>query len=143
MAGVAVQDNSMYGVGFIFPEFYEIPSTVDSIWLIWSLYFGIPGSVLLGLSVLTAASLPTSGPGVHLSPVESRLGTILGILLFLIVFLGFTVDFFGEEWILIPIIVGVRAHLGELGRRRTEADWQALLDLEDAGGPAFAHAAAP
>lgn len=103
-------------MGWIIPDVYGIPSTIDSIWLLWSLNFGIPGSILLGLSMLGAMSLPTSGSRVLLTTGELKLGTTLSVIIFLIVFLGFTVDFFGTSWIIIPLLVGVRAHLGELGR---------------------------
>jgi len=116
MASAAVGQSPWFGVGWVIPESYEIPWTVDSIWLLWTLTFGIPGSVLLALSLIGAASRPTKGPRVRLTTAESKLGTTLGIFIFLIIFLGFTVDFFGSAWILIPILAGARAHLGELGR---------------------------
>jgi hypothetical protein len=47
---------------------------------------------------------------------ETKLGTGLGILIFIIVYVGFTVHFYGNAWILIPLLAGIRAHLGELGR---------------------------
>lgn len=116
MASAAVAQSPWFGVGWVIPEGSGIPWTIDSIWLLWALTFGVPGSLLLGLSLIGAASLPTNGPRVRLTPTESKLGTTLGILIFLIIFLGFTVDFFGSGWILIPVLTGVRAHLGELGR---------------------------
>ena len=116
MASAAVAQSPWYGVGWAIPEGYGIPWTIDSIWLLWALTFGIPGSVLLALSLIGAGSLPTNGPRVRLTATESKLGTTLGILIFLIIFLGFTVDFFGSAWILIPVLAGIRAHLGELGR---------------------------
>jgi hypothetical protein len=118
MATAAISDSPWFGISFIYPSSYEIPSTVDSLWLVWALQFGIPGAVLFLLSMVGAASLPTNGRGVHLTPAESKLGTILGIIIFLFVFLGLTVHFFGTAWILIPLLVGVRARLGEIGRAR-------------------------
>jgi hypothetical protein len=112
----ALTQSPWFGLGFTFSKFYEIPHSVDSVWLWTALQFGIPGSLLLALSVIGAASLPTSGPRARLTVAESKLGTILGILIFLIVFLGFTVDYFGNVADLIPLLAGVRAHLGELGR---------------------------
>jgi hypothetical protein len=116
MAGAAVAQSPWFGVGWVIPDTYGIPGTVDSIWLFWALTFGIPSSVLLALSMVGAASLPTNGPRVRLAVAESRLGTTLGILIFIILFMGFTVHFFGTAWILIPLLAGLRAHLGELGR---------------------------
>jgi hypothetical protein len=116
MASAAVSQSPWFGVGWVIPESYGIPWTIDSIWLLWELTFGVPGSVLLALSLIGAASLLTNGSRVRLTAAESKLGTTLGILIFLIIFLGFTVDFFGSAWILIPVLAGIRAHLGELGR---------------------------
>jgi hypothetical protein len=115
MASAAVAQSPWFGLGWVIPESHGIPWTVDSIWLLWALTFGIPGSVLLALSMIGAASRPTNGPRVRLTTAEAKLGTTLGIFIFLIIFLGFTVDFFGSAWILIPLLVGTRAHLGELG----------------------------
>ncbi len=116
MASAALDQSPWFGLGFVTPEFYEIPSTVDAFWLEWALLFGIPGSLLAALSILGAVSLPTDGPRAHLTNAESKLGTALGIVIFVILFLGFTVHYYGTGWILIPLLVGVRAHLGELGR---------------------------
>jgi hypothetical protein len=116
IVGAAVAQSPWFGLGWEIPVSYGIPSTVDSIWLMWAMTFGVPGSLLLALSMIGAASLPTNGPRVRLTTAESKLGTILGILTFLFIFLGFTVDFFGSAQILIPLVAGIRAHLGELGK---------------------------
>ena len=47
---------------------------------------------------------------------ELRLGNALAIVIFMISYMGFTVDFWGITWILVGLLVGVRAHIGELGR---------------------------
>jgi len=112
----ALMQSPWVGLGFEFLEDYQLPATVDSVWLESALTFGIPGSVLIALSIIGATSLPTNGLHVHLTTAESKLGTILGIVIFLIVFWGFTVHFWGAVWILIALLTGVRAHLGELGR---------------------------
>ena len=112
----AVRDSPWYGYGFVFPPQYDIPRTVDSVWLLKSLNFGVPGAVLIGASIVGAAWLPTDGRNVRLSVSESKLGTTLGILIFLTLFIGFTVDLFGNMSIMIPLLAGARARLGELGR---------------------------
>jgi hypothetical protein len=93
-----------------------VPLSIDSVWLNSALIFGIPCSALIGVSLIAATSLPVEGPNVDLRPAESKLGTVLGIVMFLVIFMGFTVDFWGSDWILIGILKGVRAHLGALGR---------------------------
>jgi hypothetical protein len=120
-ASAAVAQSPWFGVGWIISPSFGIPWSTDSIWLLWALHYGIPGSLLLTLALIGAASRPTNGPRVCLTTAESKLGTTLGILMFLIIFLGFTVDFFGSAWILIPLLAGIRAYLGELGRLGYEA----------------------
>lgn len=114
VAGTELGASPWFGLGFEFPD--EIPHTIDSVWLFWALRYGIPGSLLLGLTILAAAVASARGSRVHLTTAELKLKTTLGILLSIIVFLGFTVDFFGTAWILIPLLIGVRAHLAALGR---------------------------
>jgi O-antigen ligase len=113
--GTAVADSPWFGLGFEPPAYYEIPSTVDSVWLVTALTCGIPAAVLLALSI-AGASLSTGGARTNLTSAEAKLATILGVVIFLILFWGFTVHFWGSDWILISVLVGVRAHLGELGR---------------------------
>ena len=110
-----VSQSPMYGLGYATPP-DDINHSIDSLWLVLSVHAGIPGPVLLALSLVGSASLPTSGRSVHLSEAESRLGTILGILIFLTIYIAFTVHLWGSAWILIGLLTGLRAHLGELGR---------------------------
>jgi O-antigen ligase len=131
MAGAALDQSPWFGLGFVIPEYYEIPITVDAFWLEWALMFGIPGSLLVALSLIGAASLPTNGSRVRLTAAESKLGTGLGILISLVVFLGFTVHFYGTAWILIPLLTGIRAHLGELGRVSAETRTEPLHKVID------------
>jgi O-antigen ligase len=117
--GVAtIAQSPWFGVGWVISQDYGIPYTVDSIWLLWALTYGIPGSALFGLSMLGATSFPTQRRSVSLTSKEMKLCTTISIVIFLIIFLGFTVDFFGSGWILIPILLGIRAHLSELARPR-------------------------
>ena len=92
--------------------------SIDSLWLYLALVYGIPGAVLVGLSMVGAAFYPASGRGVNLTMEESKLATTLGILIAVVVLLGFTVDFWGTSWMLVGLLVGVRAHLADLGSHR-------------------------
>jgi hypothetical protein len=95
---------------------YDYEGSVDSIWLVLSLSYGMVCSILTALSMVGACSLSTISSRAHLSVAEARIGTALGIVIFLIMFMGFTVHFWGAVWILVGLLVGLRAHLGELGR---------------------------
>jgi len=112
-----VSQSPWYGLGYgELPE--DLNHSIDSLWLVLAIRAGVPGAVLAALSLIGAASLPTSGRKIDLAPAEKKLGTILGILIFLTLFVSFTVDLWGPTWILTGLLIGMRAHLGELGHLR-------------------------
>ncbi len=88
--------------------------TVDSLWLVLSLLYGMPCAVFAGLAMITACSRVERAGKALLAREEARLASILSIVMFLAIFGGFTVHFWGSTWILIGLLVGLRAHLGEL-----------------------------
>jgi len=122
--GPAILQNPYFAV---LPGDYTYHGSIDSLWLLLALSYGIPCSVLTGLSLIGACSLPTSGRRTRLTKVEERLGTALGIVMVVIVFMGFTVDFWGSTWILVGLLVGLRANLGELGRLNLDQHRQRTL----------------
>jgi hypothetical protein len=129
LLGGFIANSPWFGIAFqwkdiirTLPDLWYSSPSVDSYWLNLTLIYGIPGATLIGLSLIGAACYPASGHRVSLTMAESKLATTLSILISLVVFLGFTVDFWGISAMFIPLLVGVRAHLGELGSRRT---WQA------------------
>lgn len=102
---------------------YDYQGSVDSVWLVLALSYGIPGSVLAGLSLLGACSLPVSSDGTYWGDAEAKLGAALGIIIFLVIFMGFTVDFWGPVWIMVGILMGLRAHLGEMANLPAQQDY--------------------
>ena len=116
----ALSRSPWFGIAYGWPALAEqagaVPS-IDSIWLATALTYGYPCSYLLGLSFISAAFCRTSGLKINLTMAESRLGTTLTIVIFLILFLGFTVHFWGSAAIFISLLVGVKAHLGALGAK--------------------------
>ena len=92
-----------------------MPPSIDSLWLRSAMSFGIPGSCLIAACLLGACWRRVDVPWATLTPEERRLGTTLSILLFLYLFQGFTVHFWGATWVLIGLFAGMRAHLGALG----------------------------
>jgi hypothetical protein len=127
-----VSQSPWYGLGFGVPP-DDINHSIDSLWLVLARYYGFPGAVLVALSLIGAASLPTSGRNINLLPAESKLGTTLGILIFLTIYMGFTVHLWGTSWILAGLLIGVKAHLGELGHVRSV---QRRMSFESAENPA-------
>lgn len=127
--GPLVLDNPYFGVPQLSSD-QVYKGSVDSLWLLLSLLYGIPCAVFTGLALIGACSRPTSGPDALLTYSESRLGMTLGIVIFLIIFAGFTVHFWGSMWILIGLLVGLRAHLGELAALNATASAWALEHCE-------------
>lgn len=111
--GPLILENPYFGVAQgLIEQVYE--GSIDSLWLVLSLLYGIPCAVFTGLAMIGACSRPTSGPRAVLTIDEMRLGRILGIVIFLVMFAAFTVHFWGSIWVLVALLVGLRAHLGEL-----------------------------
>jgi hypothetical protein len=116
--GPAILQNPFFSV---LPTSYDYQGSIDSVWLVLALAYGLPCSILTALSMFGACSLPTDPSNASLLVEESRLGNALAIVIFMISYMGFTVDFWGITWILVGLLVGVRAHVGELGRIDNEA----------------------
>jgi hypothetical protein len=115
------------GLGFAGLSGDKLLPTIDNMWLVFALTYGYPGSVLLGLSMLGAMSLSTSGRRVNLTPAESKLGTTLSIIFILIMLIAYTVHIWGANRILMGLLIGVRAHLGALGRLAPRARPEPLI----------------
>jgi hypothetical protein len=125
-AGAVVLNSPWIGIAFQWPEIvarmpYFVQVSIDSLWLNLALIYGIPGSVLVGLSMLGAACYRTNGCGVNLTREESKLATTLSILIVVIVLLGFTVYIWEGPWMLVGLLVGARAHLADLASQRSAA----------------------
>jgi hypothetical protein len=125
MAGSFIQSSPWVGIAFQYAEemsqipdlWYSAPS-IDSYWLNLCLIYGIPCATFLGLAIVTAICHRTTAPRANLTSPEATLAVSLGMVLFLVIFLGFTVDFWGISWMAVPLLVGVRAHLAELSSTR-------------------------
>jgi hypothetical protein len=116
MVSAAVEQSPWFGLGFgPYPDYLEINHSIDSLWLVLALNFGLPGAIFVALSLITAIALPVSSNQLDLLPMEKRLGIVLGISLVVMIFMGFTVDFWGSTWIASGVLMGVKAHLGALG----------------------------
>jgi hypothetical protein len=106
-----VSQSPWFGLG-LGPLPDEINHSIDSLWLVLAIEAGYPGAVLVALSLMGAN--PMFGSRTQ-TPDESILATTLGILLFLTIFIAFTVHLWGCTWILAGLLLGAKAHLTELG----------------------------
>jgi hypothetical protein len=107
-----------------------MPPSVDSIWLMSAMTFGIPGSALIALSLLSACWSPVRRNDQNAELIgagEERMAKSLGAIILLTIFLGFTVHIWGGCWILLGLLAGIRANLGQLAKgvaaKHDEAAW--------------------
>jgi len=110
-----VSQSPWYGLGYG-PVPDEIDHSIDSLWLVLAIHSGFVGAALVMFSLFLAASLPKRRHNINLAS-GSNLATTLSMLIFLTMFVSFTVHLWGTTWILIALLVGLKAHLGQLGLR--------------------------
>ena len=87
----AVDQSPLFGLGFgPYPDDLNISHSIDALWLVLALDFGLPGAILIGLSLIGGATLPVSSRQIDLSPEEKKLGVVLGIVISVILFMSIT-----------------------------------------------------
>jgi O-antigen ligase len=118
-AGWDLWQSPIFGIGLLTdwlrPDW--MPDSVDSLWLRAAMLYGIPGSVLMGLSLISASSRTvrlTPRNATRIGERDVRLAEGLGITVFLTIFLGFTVHYWGICNLILSLLVGIRATLGQL-----------------------------
>ena len=91
-----------------------VSNTVDAVWLAMAINSGIPSSVLMALSWIGASSHGASPARQKSDPLYSskNLAYNLSIVTAVIIYIGFTVHFWGQIWVLISYLIGLRAFLG-------------------------------
>ncbi|MCK1607125.1 O-antigen ligase family protein [Bradyrhizobium sp. 166] len=90
-----------------------VSASVDSFWLSAALMYGIPGSTLVLLTIVSAFWFGPIDKSPHLTHEERRLSVALGLVTTTVVVLGFIVHFWGTCWILLAVFAGMRANLAE------------------------------
>lgn len=121
-----VAQSPLFGIGFNANwNWQAVPilssASVDAFWLKAAMDFGIPGALLIFLTMAAAFWLGPIDRSRHLSHEEKRLSVALGIAITAACFLGFTVHFWGTCWILLGVFPGIRANLAEAAILRRRA----------------------
>ena len=118
-AGGLVLQSPIFGIG-LSDEWVSVcglAKTIDAVWLLDAMKYGIPGSILIFLCYMGGSSIPIGikDASINLTEQERRLGFTLTIALGVASFIGLTVTFWGAVYILTIFLAGIRAHLGALG----------------------------
>lgn len=122
LVGPLVLASPLVGLGLEtdFAARFSVANTIDCFWLASAVNFGIVGSALFVLTLLTACGKPVrrcasfAGLTGAVTNDDVRLGRALGIIIFLFFFIGMTVHFWGTVWLLLAIVAAMRAHLGAI-----------------------------
>jgi hypothetical protein len=107
-----LSESPWIGFGFNLLNSDILDATVDSVWLVMALRFGIPMVVLLLLSIL-ATCLPIGGRVRSVDVTMDRLATAFTMVLATFIFIGITVHFWNYIWIFLGLCIGARASLRE------------------------------
>jgi hypothetical protein len=123
---VATWDTSLYYiglsplVGYGFEVYGEVGdffanATVDSVWLVLALRFGVPLVALILLTNIASfyRSGKTPGGWRRLDPYMDGMRTAFTLVLVIFIFAGLTVHFWNNIWMLWGLFVGIRASLHE------------------------------
>jgi hypothetical protein len=98
-----------------------LDTTIDSVWLVCSLRFGVPMIIFLFLANLaaflptsTSKNLPTSTSKSRAHDIQrDQMGTAFTIVLVMFMFIGLTVHFWNFLWMFWGLCIGIRASLRE------------------------------
>jgi O-antigen ligase len=113
-----VAQSPMFGIGLSDDWDWQqnaalVGSSVDAFWLRVAMMFGIPGAVLIFLTMTSAFWFGPVDQSPYLSPAERRLSVALGVVTATVVLVGFTVHYWGTCWVLVGIFPAIRANLAE------------------------------
>ena len=93
-----------------------LKSSVDCVWLVLALLYGLPVVLFLLLATLAACGWGGRGKGAVLNFEMQRLRTGFSLVLAMFVFLGLTVHFWASMWLFWGLCIGIRASIGEYSR---------------------------
>jgi O-antigen ligase len=120
-----VMDAPIFGIGTgQGPLSEDILPSVDSLWLRSAMLYGIPGMVLTAAVFLGCASIRVDlgNPTLNLTPDEKKLALALDVIVWVVIYVATTVYFWGATWILTVLILGLRAHIGNLASLPPDAE---------------------
>ena len=91
-----------------------LDTTVDSVWLVTSLRYGVPAVIFLFLANVTAFLPLKTSRNISVDLNVMKMSTAFTIVLILFVFDGLTVHYWNFLWIFWGVCIGIRVSLREL-----------------------------
>lgn len=114
-----IMESPMAGYAFGRLNHDILDTTVDSVWLVFALRFGLPMIILLVLTNI-ASILPVRGRfnGVMEDPSAPELRIAFTVAVVMLMFTGLTVHYWNYLWIFWGVCIGIRASLREFSMYR-------------------------
>lgn len=110
-----VWEHPIYGFGnpLILTTAAQMSHTVDAHWLMLMIIMGIPGMLMVAVTMIGCSAVCTS----KLSPrgsLRSKIGLALGISIGIYIYVGFTVYYWGTLFIVGSLLAGMRSAIGSV-----------------------------
>lgn len=114
-----IMESPMAGYAFGRLNHDILDTTVDSVWLVFALRFGLPMIILLVLTNI-ASILPVRGRfnGIMEDPSAPELRIAFTVAVVMLMFTGLTVHYWNYLWIFWGVCIGIRASLREFSMYR-------------------------
>jgi hypothetical protein len=109
-ATIYIGQSPLFGYAYRLLHHDILDHTVDCVWLVTSLHYGLPAMLLLLLANVTAC-LPVRLQGNDLQSQRNANG--FAVILGLFMFIGLTVHFWNFMWVFWGLCIGIRASLRE------------------------------
>jgi hypothetical protein len=90
--------------------------SVDSVWLVLSLVYGLPAILFLLLATLAACVRLGRGDAAFLSTEMQHMRTAFSLVIAMFAFLGLTVHFWASIWLFWGLCLGIRVSIEEYAR---------------------------
>ncbi|WP_056292532.1 O-antigen ligase family protein [Afipia sp. Root123D2] len=117
-----ISQQPIFGAGFSLFNDDILDHTVDSVWLVVALRFGVPMVVLMILLTVSVV-LPVNRRIARQPSYLSRMSTAFTLVLVVFMFTGITVHFWNYMWIFWGVCIGMRAALREQAMRRIRSGY--------------------
>lgn len=121
LATAQISASPMTGFGFALFNDPVLDTSVDSIWLVGALRFGVPMITLLFLAnVAACARALTKSAARSADPYMVNVRTAFSVVIMMFLFTGLTVHFWNGSWMFWGLCLGIRGSLNEYFEAATQ-----------------------
>ena len=112
-----IEQAPLTGYAYILLHNDILDYSVDFVWLVTSLHYGVPAVIFLFLANVTSFLPLRTSRNISVDPNVMKMSTAFTIVLILLMFDGLTVHYWNFLWIFWGVCIGIRVSLRELSLR--------------------------